>query len=463
MCWNTTVEKHILNNSYWLWLIHRSRDGVRTNVRLIAMFIGVWFAWGGFGLMLAPMLVAGPFHWKQVPPPPQRNGRMIAVRTVPALEEALRDAHPGDTIVLEEGIYTLDRTLWIVDKTHVTLCGRSRDPSKTILKGKGWGKPSDDYRTIANQDLLVIRSSQDILIANLTFADGAHYGIRIGADNDLSAPNPGGIHIYNCYFRDIATRAIKGVAMANRKPVSGGSVRFCVFENTKVPDPSWSWAIYGGNYISSIDMMYLEAWNFSDNLFLNIKGATGGGRGAIFVWNQSRNIVVERNVFVGCDRAIAFGNPSKPTGYQEGTLHVYDGIIRNNFIIVGANPHTTGVKGIEIVWVDNVQVHHNSIYAPDLQYRGIHFFQKIHRLHVANNLVRGRIDGEGDASLNGNVTGMLEGCFVNPQEGDLHLTEHATEALAKGVFLPAVKEDIDGERRRDPPEVGADERIIGAR
>ncbi len=380
------------------------------------------------------------------------------MNTVAALEQALMDARPGDTIVVADGTYMIERTLAIDGKQHVTLRGASGDPAKVTLRGAGgWRGPTDDYRSIGNEDLLTIRRSEDIVIAHLTFADVRHYGIKIGIDADRKPPNPSNIHIYDCRFRDIATRAVKGVAMADRKPVVGGSVRYCHFENTGVPDPSWGWALYDGNYVSAIDMMYLKDWTFSDNVFRNIKGASGGGRGAIFIWNQSRNITVERNVFTGCDRSIAFGNPSKPTGYEPGTLHIYGGMIRNNFIVVGSGPKTAGAKGIEIVWTEDVKVYHNTVYSDDPQRRAIHYFQDIHRLHLANNLLRGRLDGEGDARAEGNVVDDLEGYFVNPLEGDLHLTGRAADALRKGVPLAAVTDDIDGEKRGDPPDVGADE------
>jgi hypothetical protein len=398
-------------------------------------------------------------HARKAPPLPPRKGRAVPVSTVSALEQAVTGARLGDTILVADGTYMLERTLLIDGKQHVTLRSASSDPSKVTLRGGGgWRGPTDNYRSIGNEDLVTIRRSEDIIIAHLTFAEVRHYGIKIGIDADRKPPNPSNIHIYNCRFRDIATRAIKGVAMADRKPVVGGSVRFCDFENTGVPDPSWAWALYKGNYVSAIDMMYLKDWTFSDNVFRNIKGASGGGRGAIFIWNQSRNITVERNVFIGCDRAIAFGNPSKPTGYEPGTLHVYGGVIRNNFIVVGTSPKTTGTKGIEIVWTDNVQVYHNTVYAPDPRCRAIHYFQDIHRLHLANNLVRGRLEGEGDVRAEGNVVGDVEGYFVNLQEGDLHLTERAAEALGKGVPLAVVTDDFDGQKRADPPDVGADER-----
>jgi len=70
-----------------------------------------------------------------------------------------------------------------------------------------------------------------------------------------------------------------------------GSVSYCHFENTKVPPAHW---LFGGDYIAAIDMMALEDWTFSDNIFRNIKGRNGGGRAAIFIWVRSRRVVVER-------------------------------------------------------------------------------------------------------------------------------------------------------------------------
>lgn len=409
-------------------------------------------------IVLAALPCGFAFGAPKAPPLPAREGRTVTVSTAAELRQAIENARAGDTIAIADGSYLLERPLLLNGKQHITLRGASGDPAEVTIRGAGgWRGPEDDYRSIGNEDLLVIQRSEDIVIAHITFAEVRHYGIKIGIDADRNPPNPSNIHIYDCRFRDIATRAIKGVAMADRKPVVGGSVRFCQFENTGVLDSSWAWAIFGGNYVSAIDMMYLKDWTFSDNVFRNYRGATGGARGAIFIWNQSRNITVERNLFIGCDRAVAFGNPSKPTNYETGTLHVYDGVIRNNFIVMMPGPHASGSKGIEIVWTDNVRVYHNTIWAAEPGWRAIHYFEDIHRLHLANNLVRGRIEGEGDARSEGNVVGNLEGYFVNPANGDLHLTGRAADALGKGVRLPAVTGDFDGHKRADPPDVGADE------
>jgi pectate lyase len=373
---------------------------------------------------------------------PERSGKIVYVNTVEQIQQAVLTANPEETIIIADGMYSLQKSLLIENKTHLTVRGASDDPSKVVLKGGGWkgGSPTD---------LVVIRSSGDITIAYLTITEARSYGIKVEAISD--EPHPTNINILRCNFLNIGTRAIKGTAPKDQKPLVGGSVRLCRFENTKIPDTSW---LYRGDYISAIDMMYLNNWTFSDNVFKNIRGANGGGRGAIFIWNQSRNIVVERNIFVGCDRSIAFGNPSEPTNYQPGTLHVYNGIICNNFITTDI----VGGKGIEVVWADNVKVCFNTIYTPDLEYRAIHYFQKISGLFVANNLVRGRIFGEGDALLEGNIIGEQSGYFNDPSSGDLHLNLHAREALGKGVKLSVVMDDIDGHKRRKLTNVGADQR-----
>jgi len=344
---------------------------------------------------------------------PERNGEVIHVRNSQELQQALLEADSEDTILLEDGTYRLEASLRIENKENLTIRGASGDPAKVVLMGGGWdgGKP---------RDVMVIRGSGNITIAYLTITEARSYGIKIEGVEGLR--NPWNIDISHCRFIDIGVRGIKGTATQDGKHMERGSVRDCHFENTRVPDPSW---LFNGNYISAIDMMYLDHWTFADNVFKNIKGANGGGRGAIFVWNQSRNVVVERNHFMDCDRSIAFGNPSEPTNYVPGTLHNYDGIIRDNTIVAGVD------KGIELVWLDNVKVYNNTVYCSDPQGRAIHYFQRVNRLHIANNLVRGRIEGEGDVVLENNVVGLLDNYFVNPATGDLSLTEAAKAALGR--------------------------------
>ena len=286
-------------------------------------------------------------------------------------------------------------------------------------------------------------------IADLTFSDCRSYGIKVEAENA-----PRNVQIYNCRFRDIGVRAIKGSAgqEPNTRAVKG-LVRYCAFENTKVPPADW---LYGGDYISAIDMMALEDWTFSDNVFHNINGRNGGGRAAIFIWVRSRRVTVERNLIVDCDRGIAFGNPGQSTANRDGErlTYVSDSIIRNNFIAGGAD------CGIELWHVEKIKVYHNSIWRPDRNFaRGIRVGTGTADTDIANNLVHGEIHLEGGkAELRKNLARRLNGYFVDPATGNLALTSAAKEAIDQALPLPEVRDDIGQRPRGGMADLGAGER-----
>jgi nitrous oxidase accessory protein NosD len=211
--------------------------------------------------------------------------------------------------------------------------------------------------------------------------------------------------------------------------------------------------LYEGNYISAIDMMALEDWTISDNLFRNIKGHSGGGRAAIFIWVRSRKVVVERNLIVDCDRGVAFGNPGQSTANTAGERLVYvaDGMIRNNFIVGGPD------CGIELWHAERIKVFNNTIWRPERNFsRGIRVGTGTAHTEIVNNLVCGEIqlDG-GEALLRNNLTGKLDGYFVDVASGNLSLTDKAAGAIDKGVSLSEVTDDIRGRRRVGQLDLGA--------
>ena len=347
---------------------------------------------------------------------------------------------PGGTILLTDGHYRLPRVIRLADKKDITLRSAAGDPARVTLSGKGWDSEAK------GDDILHIADCEGITIADLTFADCRSYGIKVEAENA-----PKNIHIYNCRFRNIGVRAIKG--SAGRDPAVRavkGSVRYCQFENTRVPPADW---LFGGDYIAAIDMMALEDWTFSDNVFRNIKGRNGGGRAAIFIWVRSRRVVAERNLIINCDRGVAFGNPGKSTANVTGERLVYvDGsVIRNNFIAGGPD------CGIELWYAEHIKVCNNSIWRPERNWsRGIRIGTGTSHTEIVNNLVHGeiRFDG-GQAQLRQNLAGRLEGYFVDPTSGNLALTQAATGAIDKGASLPGVTEDIRRRVRDGLVDLGA--------
>ena len=368
------------------------------------------------------------------------TGATIRVDTVDDLLDAIEKIGPGGTVLLGNGHYRLPRTIVLAGKRNIIIRSAAGDPTKVILSGKGW---DSDAR---GDDILHIAHCDGVTMADLTFADCRSYGVKVEAENA-----PKRIDIYNCRFRDIGVRAIKG--SAGRDPnvrAVKGSVRYCHFENTRIPPADW---LFGGDYIAAIDMMALDDWTFSDNVFRNIKGRNGGGRAAIFIWVRSRHVMVERNLIVNCDRGVAFGNPGRSTANVAGEQPVYvsDGIIRNNFIVGGPD------CGIELWYAEDIKVYNNSIWRPEQNWRrGIRIGTGTSQTDIVNNLVHGEIffDG-GKAQLHRNLAGHLDGYFVDPPSGDLALTPAASEAIDKGVSLPDVTEDIRGRVRSERPDLGA--------
>lgn len=381
-----------------------------------------------------------PSWFAKAPALPPPKGQVIRVADVDELLAAVNHIEPGGTILLGEGHYRVPRVIVLEGKTDVTIRSVSGDPSKTVLSGRGWDSGN------AGDDILHIGHCDGVTIADLTFADCRSYGIKVEAEQA-----PKNVHIYNCRFRDIGVRAIKGSASQdqNLRAVKG-SVRYCVFENTQLPPADW---LFGGDYISAIDMMALQDWTFCDNAFRNIRGRNGGGRAAIFIWVRSRGIVVERNLIHDCDRGVAFGNPGQSTANLAGEpiVHVADGVIRNNFISGGPD------CGIELWYAHRIKVQHNSIWRPEQNWRrGIRIGTGTAEIDVANNLLHGDILIEGGkAQLRSNLVGRLEGYFADPSRGDLALTSDATRAIRQGVYLPEVSEDIRRRPRSEHPDLGA--------
>ena len=394
----------------------------------------------GSFLLAAPVNQSVPVWFPKAPPLAPPQAEVIRVGTVDELFGAVENITTGGTILLDEGHYKLPKPIVLQEKKNITIRSATGDPATVTLRGKGWDSE------VKGDDILRIGHCEGIIIAGLTFTDCRSYGIKVEAEN-----SPKDICIYNCRFRNIGVRAIKG--SAGRNPNSRavrGSVRYCHFENTRIPPAHW---LFGGDYISAIDMMALEDWTFSDNIFRNIKGRNGGGRAAIFIWVRSRHVVVERNFIINCDRGVAFGNPGQSTANVDGKrlFYVRDGIIRNNFITGGPD------CGIELWYAEHIKIHNNSIWRPEQNWsRGIRIGTGTCHTDIINNLVHGeiRFDG-GQARLRQNLTGRLDGYFVNPASGNLALTQKANEAIDHGLSLPSVTEDIRRRPRSGRPDLGA--------
>lgn len=378
-----------------------------------------------------------PCHPAPKLPPP--SGRIVSVADVEQFRKAVAGAKDGDTIALADGDYNCVPYVWMKDKHHVTIRGASGDPTKVKLTGKGFDKGGDHD----NEDIFWLDSSENITFADLTFAETHAYGLKINSET-----GPKNIKVYNCHFRDIGIRGIKGTAnTSTNNYAKGGEVRYCWFENTKIPPSNWQ---FDGDYITSIDMMRLDEWVFADNVFKNIKGRNGQARGAIFVWVGSKHVTVERNVFIDCDRGVCFGNAAN----GDKSTHIKDSVCRNNFFVTSSSD-----APIEISWAEDIKVFHNSILktcANGHNDRGIRVISNTNckNIEIDNNIFSGSFDGA-EAKERGNYSGPLDGYFVDPAHGNLRLTAAAVNAIGKGVELRDVRDDYDGHARSKQPDIGA--------
>jgi PKD repeat protein len=379
------------------------------------------------------------------------TGRIVNVSTGQELDDAVWNALDGDTIVVADGTYEdadgQEPYLRLENKNDIVIRGASGDPTAVTVLGNGWD------RNVRNDDALWLWGSQNVIVSHMTFAECADNGIKM-LNTLRNGETLSNITISHCNFMNCGARAVKGTG-GDMIPVQTGSITYCNFENTKVPPRQW---YDQGNYIAGIDCMVLKNWTISDNTFKNIQGRTGGGRAAIFTWVECENVVVERNVIVGCDRGIAFGNPSysdqSPTQH-----HMTNGVIRNNFIGSGWD------KRIELCWINGAKVYHNTLLTGD-SLEGIHYhWEELLGIHIANNIVRGDIYGDpGDVTVENNITsGILDSWFEDVATGDFHLTSLATPAIDQVDRLADCVEDIDEETRPTAAgmcDVGGDERFF---
>jgi hypothetical protein len=378
------------------------------------------------------------FDGKEVPPLPAAAD-IINVSDVNGFAAALQSLQPGQTILMADGEYDISGIEPLQIRVNGTVIrGASGNPTLTAIRGNGFESCVDP-----DEEMLMLFTS-DITIADLTISESRCHGIKIehdAVDNLL---------LHNVRFINIGERCIKG---GNAYNPENNTIRYCHFEDTKIPAADRCGAHFEGNYIGGMDVMNASAWVVHDNVFRNIKGATGGGRGGIFFWQGCTNMTVERNTFIDCDVSIAFGNPS-------GENDVTTGIIRNNFIVRGA------YIAMEICNSSGIAVYHNTVYSQDpVYFRTISFFRCAGGNEFKNNIVFGNFwENEGimpDTANNiwlSNIGDQNTDWFTDLANGDLHLTANATQAIDNGISLGNnVQLDWDGHGRTGALDIGADE------
>lgn len=372
--------------------------------------------------------------------PPQ--GDVVEVSTVERLIEAVEQARPGQTILVAEGHYLMPRYIEI-RADRVTLRGASGRRERVVLDG------------VQNMhgELLGVRSCSDVMIADLTIQNIRFNGFKINSDSNVQR-----LTIHNCIIHNIWQRGVKGVKVPEEgreamRP-KGCRVQYCLFYNDRPKQLGDDAAdIAQGNYIAGIDVMYAKDWVIRDNVFVGIQGRTGEGRGAIFLWFDSQDCLIERNIIIDCDVGLQLGNAHRAEGVETHCLRC---VARNNFIARAPE------AGIVTVYTKDCRVLHNTIHDPQSRTnRLLRMVFDNEGLIVANNLLSGPgISDESDSEIRllGNLLQDVSSVFADPTHGDLHLAKSAPAIVDRADAISEAPEtDIDGQKRDAKPDVGADE------
>ena len=391
---------------------------------------------------------AGPpdFSWlspaPKLPPP---DGHVIRVTTVEELFAAASEIRPGGTILVEDGHYMMPRCFEI-RTDGVTLRSASGNRSKVVLDGA----------ESRHGELVGLRACSHVTIADLTIQNIRYNGFKLNSNTGIHR-----VTIRNCVIHNIWQRGVKGVGVPRDdprvKPPRDCRIEYCLFYNDRPKrfedDPTDTPGSFNGNYIGGIDAMCADRWTIRDNVFFGIRGRTGEGRGAVFLWRNSTDCVVERNVIVDCDTGICLGNSHRS---HDTRIHCRRSIVRNNFIT--RCPET----GILADYTEDCLIAHNTIHDPASRLkRLIRLVHDNEGLAVVHNLLSGppmRIETESRVRFEGNLTRDGAEWFRDPAKGDLHLKRRLPETGAPVAPIPQVPEDFDREPRRARTDVGADQR-----
>ena len=366
-----------------------------------------------------PVTVCRRCGWK----PP--DGPTRTVSNAGALERAVESARPGDTILLADGSYALDRMIDI-RTPRVTLRGKSGDRTKVVLHGRGMKGDS------AGVALSV--SAPDVTIADLTIRDVGFHAIQVRGEQGASR-----FTLHNARLQDTGQQLLKGSVSEQRIFADDGLVACSDFAYTSNA-PS--------DYTNGVDLLATRGWVIRDNRFFQIRGPESGGWAAgpaILVWAASENTLVERNLIIDSYRGIALGIQDQPSRYARNGEGSYDhtgGWIRNN-VVVNLNPWSD--TGIEANAARHVRIEHNTVLVEGKTPWAIDTRFAATDAIVRNNLANRQVFQRQGASvtLDGNVLTARRSWFVDPQAGDLHLTSTGRPAIDAGIRISDVLDDFD--------------------
>lgn len=383
--------------------------------------------------------------WESGPAWPAPTGSVVRASNVAELFEAAERIPAGGTIALADGRYSLDRCLWL-RRDAVTLRGESGDPTRVVLDGAA----------CREGELVALQSCRGVALVDLTLQNVRYNAIKLNTDSGVHA-----VTIHRCILSNIWQRAVKGVkvpaADRDRLRPRDGRIQHCVFENARPKawedDPTDTAETFGGNYIGGIDLMYPRGWRIAHNVFRGIRGRSGAGRGAVFLWHEAEDCLVEDNLIMDCDTGIALGNSHKPEAVP---IHASRCEVRDNRVC------RTPEGGIVADYTRDCRIVHNTVHDPQSRLgRLIRVVHDSEGLLVADNVIDGappRNEWGGSVVWRGNRVGRWTDAFVDAAAGDLRF-KAALSSTGRGAVGAATPTPTPPARwRYGPPWIAPERR-----
>lgn len=395
-------------------------------------------------------------------PLPPATGNILRVNPFQTerLQSIVSTANPGDTILMEDGVYNLDGIGLQIATHNITLRSASGNPESVILNGS--------YKT---KEILSLQAS-NIKIAELTLTKAYTHPIHVISSDSGDTINT---LIYRVNIVDPREQAIKINTHRKGYYVDLGTIACSTITLTDQGRTKVNPAL-GGCYTGGIDAHQAWGWTIRDNFINGFWCPMGLSEYAIHFWRGSRDTTVERNVLLNNARGIGLGmmNEGKARTYNDNYcpeakgayIGHYGGMVRNNLIHASSPALFKSADGFDCgicLWsaCKSIAVH-NSIVSTDRNYSSIEWrFAGSKGVQVYNNIVTHPLRQRDGASayLNGNLQNADLSIFIDGQNGDLHLKPTANSAINKGVKLykGIADLDIDNESRDTSPDIGIDE------
>ena len=388
---------------------------------------------------------------------PAPSGDVVNVASLEELLSAVGNLSPNTTILIADGIYHLHGAYLWIDTNDVTLRSASGNREAVILDG--------DYETT---EIITIAAS-NVTIADLTIRRAATHPVHVVSTDLGSADNA---LIYNLHIVDPRQQAIKiNPHEARLYFTDDGMVACSHIEMTDAGRTQVS-----GCYTGGVDAHEVRGWTIRDNLVEGFWCELGLSEHAIHMWRGSRDTLVERNQLNNNARGIGFGLDENGVGRtyadnpcpsaEGGYVGHYGGIVRNNFVFVNRSELFTSEYGFDCgicLWqACDARVLHNSVASTLAPFSSIEWRYDRSNIDIINNLVTHNLrDRGGTVRLSSNLEYQPLNVFVDGVNGDLHLSQTATDAINMGDENVAdyCRDDFDRDLRPidNGYDIGADE------